>query len=102
MPTPKKRSPEKELRKEEIIETAKNTSGEVFEVGDYIIVKDLLRQPTVGIIASFYRGSNDEIWVVYSPAEPTEDEKWQWSRGFKKAANLVRADRVNEDERTEE
>ena len=69
-----------------------------FKVGDYIIVKDLLRKPTTAIISSFYRGSNDLIWVVYEPTELPADEKWEWQRGFMNSSQMVRAIEVESEQ----
>ncbi len=88
---PEKPSRKKEVKEVEVIVTAKNDNGEVFKVGDYIIVKDLLSKPTTAIISSFYCGSNDRIWVVYEPAELPADEKWEWERGFMNSSKMVRA-----------
>lgn len=70
-----------------------NAAGEVFRVGDQIMVSAPWGERESAEIVMIYEGS-ECTWVEYNPVEPVK-EGWQWERGIVTAVRLVKCLRSN-------
>lgn len=65
-----------------------NVTGEVFHVGDQILVKAPWGDTVIAEIMVIYQGS-ERTWVEYKPIEQVL-EGWSWERGMVMAMRLAK------------
>lgn len=78
----------KEVKPQQIIESATNEAGKVFDLSNKICVTSPWGEKAIAEITGFYQDDSGNTWVHYSPSESREG--WQWEGGCIRAALLVK------------
>lgn len=92
------RRPERPKRSEpkptQILETATNEAGEVFNPGDSIHVTSPWGEKAIAQITGFYQDTEGNAWAHYTPSESRDG--WTWEGGSMRAKLLVKANASTE------
>lgn len=72
------------------IESATNSAGEVFKLGDKILPKSPWSTRALAEITAIYEDNQGDVWVQYLPLEEVPDG-WSWLGGVTRAALLLKA-----------
>ena len=87
------RRPSRPTRQEpkpiQVLDSATNEAGEVFNAGDMIQVTSPWGSKAKAEITDFYQDAEGKAWAHYTPNESREG--WQWEGGCILAALLVKA-----------
>jgi hypothetical protein len=73
----------------QVLSSATNATGEVFNPGDKILVSSPWGGKAIAEIVNFYRDDNGDAWARYTPQESRPD--WPWEGGCLLAARLLKA-----------
>lgn len=94
-PTPRRqfdRRPQRiEVKPIQILESATNEAGDVFQSGDKIIARSPWGAMATAEITTIYADNNGDAWAQYVPSIPSIPPDWSWLGGCARAARLVKA-----------
>lgn len=73
----------------QVLSSAANVNGEVFNSGDKILVSSPWGGRATAEIVNFYQDDNGDAWARYIPQESRPD--WPWEGGCLRAERLMKA-----------
>ncbi len=85
---PKK--PQRSFKPLKTLQSANNSAGEVFQVGDKILPKSPWGTRALAEITAIYEDNEADVWVQYLPIEEVPNG-WSWLGGVTRAALLLKA-----------